>query len=538
MKQPQYNTALYMRLSRDDESFGDSVSIETQRTVLTQYVREHPEFHVVSEFVDDGWSGTNFDRPQFKRMMEEIEAGNINCVISKDLSRFGREHIMMGYYLEFVFPKLKVRYIAVNDNEDTDKGLSDFVPFKNLINEFMAKDTSRKIKGAFRAKFLNGERVNAMAPFGYVKHPDIKNKLMIDEETAWIVRKIFDLAFHGMGVRRIANTLMDEKIPCPGWFQYTRNGGCARFFEGQPEEKRYVWSQAYLKNILKDETYIGNTIHNRWGTVSYKNKRMVRTPDEKCLRIEGTHEALVEQEVFESVQKQIASRRRERKNKTMQIFSGLLKCADCGWAMRYCARTGDRNPYAHYMCGKYKDYQTRGCTTHYIRYDALYAYVLARIQHWSARAIEDEEKLLNQLLSAGDRERNAAQKKQAAELKKAEKRKAEVDGLFAKLYEDWVAGRITEYNFNMLTSKYQTEQSELAEKVEALTAELDTVKQTESDARKWIDLIQQYANPTELTAPLLNTLIEKILVHQSVKGEDGEQEQEIEIFYRFIGKID
>ena len=539
LKQPQYNTALYMRLSRDDESFGDSVSIETQRTVLTQFVREHPEFHVVSEFVDDGWSGTNFERPQFKRMMDEIEAGNINCLITKDLSRFGREHIMMGYYLEFVFPKLKVRYIAVNDNEDTDRGLSDFVPFKNLINEFMAKDTSRKIKGAFRAKFLNGERVNSMAPFGYVKHPEIKNKLMVDEETAWIVRKIFDLAVHGMGVRRIANTLMDEKIPCPGWFQYTRNGGCARYFEGQPEEKRYVWSQPYLRNILKDETYIGNTIHNRWGTVSYKNKRMVRTPDEKCLRIEGTHEAIITPDVFETVQKQIASRRRECKGKRTQIFAGLLKCADCGLGMRYGIQSSAKSQYAYFMCGKYRDYQTKsGCTTHYIRYDTLYAYVLARIQHWSARAIQDEDALLNQLLSAGDRERNAAKKKQTAELKKATKRKTEVDGLFAKLYEDWAAGRITEYNFNMLTAKYQTEQSDLAEKIDALTAELDTVKQTESDARKWIDLIQQYANPSELTAPLLNTLIEKIVVHQSVKGEDGEQEQEIEIFYRFIGKID
>lgn len=538
MKQPQYNTALYMRLSRDDETFGDSVSIETQRTVLTQFVREHPEFHMVSEFVDDGWSGTNFNRPQFKRMMEEIEAGNINCVITKDLSRFGREHIMMGYYLEFVFPKLKVRYIAVNDNEDTDKGLSDFVPFKNLINEFVAKDTSRKSKAAFRAKFLNGERVNSMAPFGYKKHPEIKNKLMIDEETAWIVRKIFDLAFHGLGIKRIANTLMDEKIPCPGWFQYTRNGGCARFFEGQPDEKKYMWSMAYLKVLLKDETYIGNTIHNRWVTVSYKNKRMIRNPDEKCLRIEGTHEAIIEADVFEAVQKQIASRRRECKNKTSQIFSGLLKCADCGWGMRYCARTGKRNPYTHYTCGKYKDYRTKGCTTHYIRYDVLYAYVLARIQHWSARAIQDEDALLRQLLSAGDRERNAAQKKQAAELKKARKRKVEVDGLFAKLYEDWAAGRITEYNFNMLTDKYQAEQVELEEKIDTLTAELDAVKQTESDARNWIDLIRQYANPTELTAPLLNALIEKILIHQSVKGEDGEQEQEIEIFYRFIGKID
>ena len=403
----------------------------------------------------------------------------------------------------------------------------------------MAKDTSRKIKGAFRAKFLNGERVNSMAPFGYVKHPEIKNKLMIDEETAWIVRKIFDLAVHGMGVRRIANTLMDEKIPCPGWFQYTRNGGCARYFEGQSEEKRYVWSQPYLRNILKDETYIGNTIHNRWGTVSYKNKRMVRTPDEKCLRIEGTHEAIITPDVFETVQKQIASRRRECKGKRTQIFAGLLKCADCGLGMRYGIQSSAKSQYAYFMCGKYRDYQTKsGCTTHYIRYDTLYAYVLARIQHWSARAIQDEDALLNQLLSAGDRERNAAKKKQTTELKKATKRKAEVDGLFAKLYEDWAAGRITEYNFNMLTAKYQAEQSELAEKIDTLTAELDTVKQTESDARKWVDLIQQYANPTELTAPLLNALIEKIVVHQSVKGEDGEQEQEIEIFYRFIGKID
>jgi site-specific DNA recombinase len=189
------------------------------------------------------WFGTyryltpSFNRPGVRRLIEDAKAKRINVILVKDLSRFGRNYIEFGQYTEFVFPKLKVRYIAVNDNEDTDRGLSDFVLFKNLINEFMAKDTSRKIKGAFQAKFLNGERVNSMAPFGYVKHPDIKNKLMVDEETAWIVRKIFDLAFHGMGVRRIAGVLMDEEIPCPGWFQYTRNCGCARFFEGQPEEK-------------------------------------------------------------------------------------------------------------------------------------------------------------------------------------------------------------------------------------------------------------------------------------------------------------
>ena len=284
------------------------------------------------------------------------------------------------------------------------------------------------------------------------------------------------------------------------------------------------------------------SVFRRWPVTAAYSRRANHPFDgwlfETGLLFEGTHEAIIEADVFEAVQRQTASRRRECKDHRSQIFAGLLKCADCGWSMRYGVQSSAGKTYAYYKCGKYSDFQTRGCTSHYIRYDTLYAYVLARIQHWSARAIQDEDALLRQLLSAGNREWDVAQKKQTAELKKSQKRKVEVDGLFAKLYEDWAAGRITEYNFNMLTAKCQAEQSELEEKIDTLTAELDAVKQTESDARNWIDLIRQYLNPTELTAPLLNTLIEKILIHESVKGEDGEQEQEIEIFYRFIGKID
>jgi len=205
VKQPYnttiYNTALYMRLSRDDENYGDSVSIETQRTILQQYAKEQG-LHVVGEYVDDGWSGTNFERPDFQRMMDDMEAGKVNCIVTKDLSRFGREHVMMDYYLEFLFPEKRVRYIAVAENEDTEKGLSDFVPFKNLFNEWFAKDTSRKVKAAFKAKFATGQRIGAYAPIGYRKHPEIKNKLIIDEETRWIVEKIFDLAIHGRGAAR------------------------------------------------------------------------------------------------------------------------------------------------------------------------------------------------------------------------------------------------------------------------------------------------------------------------------------------------
>ena len=540
MKQPYnttiYNTALYMRLSRDDENYGDSVSIETQRTILQQYAKEQG-LHVVGEYVDDGWSGTNFERPDFQRMMDDVDAGKVNCIVTKDLSRFGREHVMMDYYLEFLFPEKRVRYIAVAENEDTEKGLSDFVPFKNLFNEWFAKDTSRKVKAAFKAKFATGQRIGAYAPIGYRKHPEIKNKLIIDEETRWIVEKIFDLAVHGRGAASITRILVEEKVPTPGWLNYERYGTFANIYAGAPAEKAYAWTIAQVKSILKEETYIGHSIHNKQSNISFKNKKKVRKPQEEWYRVENTHEAIISEEVFQKVQELIASRRRKRRNGTTQIFAGLIKCADCGWSLAYGENKQNKNPYGYYHCSK-NGQGLRQCSMHYIRYDVLYAYVLARLQYWSMLAQKDEDKLLKRLLNASDRERNSAKKKQAAELKKAEKRKAEVDGLFAKMYEDWSAGRITEYNFNMLSEKYQNEQKELETKIRQLHETMEAAVQTAADAEKWIALMKQYVNPVELTAELLNTLIEKITVHEAVKGEDGSREQEVEIYYRFIGKID
>ena len=540
MKQPYnttiYNTALYMRLSRDDENYGDSVSIETQRTILQQYAKEQG-LHVVGEYVDDGWSGTNFERPDFQRMMDDVEAGKVNCIVTKDLSRFGREHVMMDYYLEFLFPEKRVRYIAVAENEDTEKGLSDFVPFKNLFNEWFAKDTSRKVKAAFKAKFATGQRIGAYAPIGYRKHPEIKNKLIIDEETRWIVEKIFDLAFHGRGAASITRILIEEKVPTPGYINFRRDKTFANIYADAPEEKSYAWTIAQVKSILKEETYIGHSVHNKQTNISFKNKKKVRKPKEEWYRVENTHEAIISEDVFRQVQEQICNRRRRQKNGTTQIFSGLVKCADCGWSLAYGMNSQNKNPYAHYHCSKYGQ-GLHQCSMHYIRYDVLYAYVLSRLQYWSVLAQQDGDKLLKRLLNASDKERNTARKRQTAELKKAEKRKAEVDTLFAKMYEDWSAGRITEYNFNMLSEKYQGEQRELDAKIERLHEAMEAAAQTAVDAEKWIGLMKQYVNPTELTAELLNTLIEKILVHEAVKSEDGSREQEVEIFYRFIGKIE
>lgn len=535
MKQP-YNTALYYRLSCDDENFGDSVSIETQRTILQQYARDNG-FHVVDEYIDDGWSGTNFDRPDFQRMMKDVDAGKVNCIITKDLSRFGREHVMMGYYLEFVFPEKHIRYIAVTENEDTEKGLSDFVPFKNLFNEWFAKDTSRKVKAALRAKHAAGQRICTYAPLGYKKHPEIKNAIIVDEETRWIIDKIFDLAYHGAGAASIAHLLIDEKIPTSGWLNYTRYGTFAHIYANAPEEKQYDWSIGQVKDILEDETYIGNSVHNKQTNISYKNKKKVRKPKEEWIRVENTHEAIISKEVFERVQEQIANRRRKQKDGTTKIFSGLVKCADCGWSLAYGENRQNKTPYGHYHCSKYGQ-GTGKCSMHYIRYDVLYAYVLTRIQYWSAQAQLNEEQLLQHLLKAGDKERASAAKKRTAELAKAEKRKAEVDKLFTKMYEDRVTERITDYNFNMLSQKYQAEQVELEEKIQKLKAALATEQENAVNAEKWIALIKKYADPIELTAELLNTLIEKIVVHEAVKYETGYREQEVEIYYRFIGKIE
>ena len=542
MKQPsnaKYSTALYMRLSRDDENFGDSVSIETQRIVLQKFAQENGLF-VFDEYVDDGWSGTNFERPAFQRMMEDIEAGKVNCVVTKDLSRFGREHVTMDYYLEFVFPEMNVRYIAVNDNEDTDKGLSDFVPFKNLFNEWLAKDTSRKVKIALHAKFAAGERTFTTAPFGYMRHPENRNKLAVDPDTAWIIEKIFDLAVHGAGAGKITKILVQEKIPTAGYIDYKKYGQFAKIYENAPAEKAYAWNIRAVSDILKDETYIGNSVHGKQTNVSYKNKKSIRRPESEWFRVENTHEPIISKDVFDQVQKQIASRRRPMKSGKTQIFAGLVKCGDCGWSMSYAERRYKTCSTGFFNCSQFRKLGKVGgrCSAHYIRYDTLYAYVLARLQDWIYQAHSDEKQLLSKLLKSSDKEAAKAHKKQSAELSKAEKRKAEVDRLFVKLYEDWTSERITEYNFKMLSQMYQAEQQELDEKIDKLKSELATEKQTTADAEKWIALIKQYANPTELTAEMLNTLIEKIVVHEAAKDSDGTRTQEIEIFYRFVGKID
>lgn len=526
-----------MRLSRDDELQGESGSVQTQRMMLRQYAQEH-NLTVIDEYVDDGWSGTNYDRPSFQRMIDDIEDGKINCVITKDLSRLGRNYILTGQYTEIYFPNKGVRYIAINDNVDTLNGESELAPFLNILNEMHARQTSKKVKAAFHTKFTNGAHYGPCAPLGYRKDPEHKGHLLIDPETKWIIERIFDLALHGAGAAKIARTLTAEKVPTPGWLHYRRYGMFSNIYTDAPTEFAYAWNITQVKSILNSETYIGNSVHNQQANISFKNKKKVHTSPEVWFRVEHTHDAIISQDTFQSVQKLIASRRRVRKTGTTQIFAGILKCSNCGRSLSYREHKRKKRPYRYFNCTRYNQLGKNACTPHAIRYEVLYAYVLSRLNYWCGQAQTDESALLQQLLNANDKAQQTTRRKQTTDLKKAEKRKSEVDSLFAKMYEDWSAGRITEYNFQMLSVKYQQEQAELDAKIQTLKAALEEAKQTTSNAEQWVKLIRQYSHITELTAPLLNTLIEKIIVHDATKEADGTKTQEVEIFYRFIGKID
>ena len=539
MKQQIYNTALYLRLSRDDELQGESGSISTQRQMLTDYCREQ-ELRVVDEYVDDGYSGTNFDRPAFQRMLDDIEDGKINCVITKDLSRLGRNYILTGQYTEIYFPSHNVRYIALADSVDSIKGESEIAPFLNILNEMHARQTSKKVKAALHTKFANGAHYGAYAPIGYMKDPDKKGHLIPDTEYKWIVVKMFELAAHGNGGAKIRRILEDEKVPTPAWINFQRYGTFTHIFKEQPESKRYQWTTAQVKKILSDEVYIGHSIHNRQSHISFKNKKKVRKAKSEWFKVENTHEPIISVELWDRVQTHIHSRKRPQKNGETQIFAGLLKCADCGWGLRYMHNypTEKIKERRLFMCTTYCEYGKEHCSIHYIKYDTLYAIVLDRLQYWIGLVKEDEDKLLARLLKSEDKQHKAEVDRAKKELAQAEKRLTELDNLYMKLYEDRAKKAITERNFTMLSSRYQDEQLELETKIKTLKDKLTQTVKSKDNAERWLALIRKYNELTELTAPLLNELIEKIVVHEASKDENGKRIQDVDIYYRFVGKIE
>lgn len=534
MKQRNYNAALYCRLSRDDELFGESSSISTQRKMLRDYALEQG-FQIVDEYIDDGWSGTNFERPSFQRMIDDIEDGKINCVITKDLSRLGRNYILTGQYTEIYFPSKNVRYIAISDDVDSEKGENDIAPFRNILNEMVARDTSKKVRAAMRVKFNNGEYIAPSPPIGYVIDEERKNRLVIDEETRYIPERIFELAAHGKGPNGIARQLHQEKVPIPTWFRYQRYGYWKNHFDGKDEDYRYQWNLRTVRSILYNEVYIGNTVHYKCRKTSFKSKRNRLTSEDEWLRVENTHEPIISKELWDLAHAHMDSRKRMPTRDEDNIFARLLFCGECGWSL---SRANVKGKSVYFHCTKYSQRGKDICTLHYTPYKLVYGLVLHRLQYWLMEVKRNEDEILDRLLQSGDKQRSAERRHWEKELKKSQKRKDEVDRLFAKIYEDNASGRLDDDNYEMLRAKYRTEQMQLAEQIEQYTAKLNETKDNEENVRKWIELIGKYSCIDELTAPLLNELIDKIIVHEQRIDADGRKVRDIEIYYRFVGKID
>ena len=536
-----YEVGMYCRLSKDDGTDNESASIATQKSILTDYVKKQG-WHLAKTYVDDGYSGTNFQRPSFQNMIKDIENGLINCVITKDLSRLGRNYLDCGLYLEVFFPEHNVRYIAVNDGVDTlNKSAMDITPFRNILNEMYSADVSVKIKSAYRARFQQGKFMGTTAPYGYVKDPADHNHLLIDDKVAHVVREIFDLALAGNGIAKIRKHINKQHILRPAAYAVEQGAtGYERYFEGN-EENRYIWSENSVRGILRSPIYAGNLAGYKRIAANMKSKKRPSKLPEEWEVIPDTHEGIVTQEEFDTVQQLMTSRRREQNAGGFEnIFSGVIKCADCGYAMRAASANRRKRPdiidCVQYTCNNYGRYGNVMCTAHSIEARDLFNAVLADINRFADMAVNDEKavRAIERRLTETDQSRAKSLEK---EKKKLNKRLAELDRLFSSLYEDKVMERITERNFEMMSGKYQKEQLEIEARLKEVTETLNDSYEKSQGVRDFLSLIRNYQGLKELDATIINALIDKILVSEREKLADGTVRQEIKIYYKFIGFV-
>jgi DNA invertase Pin-like site-specific DNA recombinase len=522
--------ALYARLSKDDELQGESNSISNQKRMLENYAREHGIMNY-RFFVDDGWSGANFERPSFKEMLEGIEDGEIKTVITKDLSRLGRNYLQVGMYTEMIFPQKGVRYIAINDGVDSVQGDNDLTPLKNLFNEWMVRDTSKKIKAVFRSKGMSGKPITSNPVYGYLKGED--GRFIVDEEAAPVVRQIYSLCLAGNGPTKIARMLTEQEIPTPGTLEYRRTGSTHRYYPDYPCK----WATNTVVHILERREYLGHTVNFKTEKVSYKVKSSVENPEEKQKVFENTHEPIIDRETWERVQELRRQRKRPNRQDEVGLFSGMLFCADCGSVMYQQRYNTAKRKQDCYLCGQYKK-RTAECTAHFIRTDILKAGVVSNLKEITGYAEKHEARFMKLLVEQnedGGKRRNAAKRK---ELDAAEKRIAELSNIFKRLYEDSVSGRISDERFTELSADYETEQRQLKERAEQLRTELSKVQEATANAERFMKIIRKHTSFEELTPTLLREFIEKIVVHEAVTDENGTRIQDIDIYYSFVGRVD
>ena len=528
-------TALYCRLSQEDENKGDSDSIVNQKAILTKYAEENG-FTNIQVFVDDGYSGVSFNRPDFQKLLDLMEKGKVETLITKDLSRLGRNYIEVGNYTEILFPRWNVRYIAINDNYDSlyNEG-NELAPFKNLFNEWFARDTSKKIRAVVKAKAERGERISTQIPYGYKKDPDIKGHLIIDEVTAPIVRMIFELCAVGNGPNAIATILRKKEIIKPTVYRYQQTGvyGCTT-----DKDNIYGWSDRTVAKILDNEVYLGHTINCKTTVASYKDKRTIYRPESEWLRFENTHEAIIDQTTWEIVRKVRLGKRRRTSMGDVNKYSGLLFCADCGSKLYFVRGTTIKPESFCFICRRYRKHMgDEQCTPQSIREVILDEIILEEIRkatYYARAKTHDFVEFINKKSSS---ENKRELKSKINELCRLEKRNTELNTLFKRLYEDNVLGKVTNEQFRMLSDVYNTEQRDIQEQIPKLQAEIQELKASATNVDKFVNIAHKYTDLQELTPEVLRTFIDKIVIHERSEKWSKSAEQQIDIYFRYIGNL-
>ena len=526
-------TALYCRLSQEDARMGESLSIENQKSMLLQYCKEH-HFPNPLFFVDDGYSGTTYERPGFQKMLDEIEAGKVGVVLTKDLSRLGRNSALTGLYTNFTFPQNGVRYIAINDNYDTADPNSinnDFAGIKNWFNEFYARDTSRKIRAVQKAKGERGVPLTVNVPYGYVKDPEDKRKWIVDEEAAAVVRRIFEMCMEGRGPQQIANQLKADKVLTPT--AYKKRKGM-KTPQAEPENP-YHWCDSTVVNILERREYTGCTVNFKTYSNSIWDKKQRENPVEKQAIFENTHEAIISDDVFKRVQEIRQHRHRKTRSGRSSMFSGLVFCSDCGEKLYYGATNNYRTEGAFFDCSLHWKYKEK-CPTHYIRESILECMVLKHMQLVTGYILRYEQyfrSIMEQQLRLESTEKLQISKGQ---LERNEKRIAELKRLFIKIYEDNAGGRLSDERYDMLSQSYETEQKQLEAEVITLRQEIEVQERQNENVERFIQKAKNYVGIETLDPYALRELVQAIYVDAPDKST-GKRRQHIHIKYDGIGFI-
>ena len=540
-RQTEKITALYERLSRDDESLGDSNSIINQKRYLESYAADRSYGNIV-HYTDDGWSGGNFDRPAWKRLIADIEAGKVEHLLVKDLSRVGRDYLQTGFYTEVVFKRYGIHFVAIGNSIDSnDPSSGEFAPFVNIMSEWYLRDLSRKQRTAIKVKGESGKPTTNQAIYGYKKDPNDKYHWLIDEEAAAVVRRIYQLSVEGHGLSDIANILYRDKVESPA--AYLARQGRGPWKSKENIDRPYAWSDFIVGRILSKPEYMGHTVNFRSHKESYKDKQPIFHAPEDWLIFEDTHEAIVDKGTWELVQKLRGTPRRIDTLGEANPLTGLVFCADCG-AKMYNQRTrgSETKPYPSdaYECSSYKlagQRRTAVCSNHHISTKALRTLILETIKVTSAYAISNESEFIQKVRAASEVQQAQAAKDLKRKLNKDKRRFNELDTIIKKLYESYAVGRIGEERFDTLLAGYEQEQTALRQSITESEAALDSFEQDTANVEHFLDLARKYTNFSELTTPMINEFVEKIVVHAPDKST-GDRVQEVDIYLKFIGKFD